>query len=126
MRIRKHKTIDGQSYEKVDTSRFFRVKARSIKKALDKLEFIHTKEVRDMFRSLTVDTILADKREARVHLTYREAVEQEVAIPIKTTVPTQYRETGNLGFGYPQYTPCGFVERLQLVTHVVPVVGWVD
>ena len=126
MRIRKHKIVDGQSYEKVDTSRFFRVKARSIKRALDKLEFIHTREVRDMFRSLTVDTILADKREARVLLTYREAVEQEVAVPIKTTVPTDYKETGDLGFGYPKFTPCNFIERLQLVKQVVPTVGWID
>ena len=126
MRNRKHKTIDGKSYEKVDLSRFFKVKVRSAKKALHKLEFIHTKEVRDMFRSLTVDTILADKREARVNLTYREAVEQEVTVPIKTTMPTEYKETGDLGFGYPRFTPCNFVERLQLVTQVVPVVGWID
>ena len=126
MRSRKHKTIDGMSYEKVDTSRFFKVKARSIKKALDKLEFIHTLEVRDMFRSLTVDTILADKREARVNLTYRDAVEKEIAIPIKTTVPTEYKETGNLGFGYPQFTPCNFIERFQLQVEVVPTVGWID
>lgn len=126
MRSRKHKTIDGQSYERVDLSRFFRVKARSVKKALDKLEFIHTKEVRDMFRSLTVDTILADKREARTNLSYRNAVEQQVTVPIKTTVPTEYKETGDLGFGYPKYTPCNFVERLQLVTQVIPVVGWID
>jgi hypothetical protein len=126
MRNRKHKTIDGMSYEKVDLSRFFRVKARSVKKALDKLEFIHTKEVRDMFRSLTVDTILADKREARTNLSYRDAVEQEVTVPIKTTVPTEYKETGDLGFGYPKYTPCSFVERLQLVRQVIPVVEWID
>jgi hypothetical protein len=126
MRSRLSKTVDGKTYEKVDTSRFFRVKARSIKKALDKLEFIHTREVRDMFRSLTVDTILADKREARVNLSYREAVEQEVTIPIKTTVPTDYKNTGDLGFGYPKFTPCKFVESLQLVTQVVPTVGWID
>lgn len=126
MRSRKHKTIDGQSYEKVDTSRFFKVKARSIKKALDKLEFIHTLEVRDMFRSLTVDTILADKREARVNLTYRQAVEKEIAIPIKTVTATEYKETGNLGFGYPQFTPCNFIERFQLKVEVVPTVEWID
>ncbi len=126
MRNRKHKTIDGKSYEKVDTSRFFKVKARRIKKALDKLEFIHTREVRDMFRGLTVDTILADRREARVLLTYREEVGKEVTIPIKTTVPTNYKETGDLGFGYPKFTPCNFVQSLQLVTEVVPTVGWID
>ena len=126
MRSRLSKTVDGKTYEKVDTSRFFRVKARSIKKALDKLEFIHTREVRDMFRSLTVDTILADKREARVNLTYRDAVEKEIAVPIKTTVPTEYKETGNLGFGYPQFTACNFIERFQLQVEVVPTVGWID
>lgn len=126
MRKRFSKTVDGKTYEKVDTSRFFRVKARSIKKALDKLEFIHTREVRDMFRSLTVDTILADKREARVNLTYRVAVEQEVTIPVKTTVPTSYRETGDLGFGYPKFTPCNFIEQLRMVREVIPTVGWID
>lgn len=126
MRTRKHKTIDGKSYEKVDTSRFFRVKARSVKKALDKLQFIHSLEVRDMFRSLTVDSLLADKREARVNLSYRVAVEQEVAFQIKTTMPTQFRETSNDGFGYPAYTPCNFIEQLQLVKLVVPTVGWID
>jgi hypothetical protein len=126
MRNRKHKTIDGKSYEKVDTSRFFRVKARSVKNALSKLEFIHTKEVRDMFRSLTVDTILADKREARVSLTYRDAVEQEIAIPIKTVVPTDFKETGDLGFGYPKFTPCNFIERLQVQVQLVSTIGWID
>jgi hypothetical protein len=126
MRTRKHKTIDGTSYEKVDTSRFFRVKARSVKKALDKLEFIHSLEVRDMFRSLTVNTILADKREARVNLTYRDSVEQEIVIPIKTTVATEYKETGNNGFGYPLFTPCKFIEQFQLVKQIVPTVGWID
>jgi len=126
MRKRLSKTVDGITYEKVDTSRFFRVKARSIKKALDKLEFIHTREVRDMFRSLTVDTILADKREARVNLSYREAVEQEVAFPIRTAVPTNFQETGDIGFGYPRFTPCNFVEQLQMVRQVVPTIGWID
>lgn len=126
MRTRKTKTVSGVTYEKVDTSRFFRVKARSVKKALDKLEFIHSLEVKDMFRSLTVNTILADKREARVNLSYRDGVEQEVAFKIKTTVPTEYKETGNDGFGYPAFTPCKFVERLQLVKLVVPTVGWID
>jgi hypothetical protein len=126
MRTRLFKTVDGKTYEKVDTSRFFRVKARSIKKALDKLEFIHTREIRDMFRSLTVDTILADKREARVNLTYREAVEQEISFPVKTAVPTNYQETGNFGFGYPMFTPCNFVEQLQMVRQIVPTIGWID
>jgi hypothetical protein len=126
MRTRKQKTIDGKSYEKVDTSRFFRVKARSVKKALDKLQFIHSLEVRDMFRSLTVDSLLADKREARVNLSYRVAVEQEVAFQVKTTIPTEFKETGSYGFGYPQFTPCNFIERLQLVTQVVPTIGWID
>jgi len=126
MRTRKHKTIDGKSYERVDTSRFFRVKARSVKKALDKMQFIHTLEVRDMFRNLTVNTILADMREARVNLSYRVAVEQEVSFQIKTTVPTEFKETGNYGFGYPQFTPCNFIEQLQLVKQVVPTIGWID
>jgi hypothetical protein len=79
-----------------------------------------------MFRSLTVDTILADKREARVNLTYRLAVEQEVTIPVKTTVPTSYRETGDLGFGYPKFTPCNFIEQLRMVREIIPTVGWID
>lgn len=126
MRTRKHKTIDGKSYERVDTSRFFRVKARSVKKALDKMQFIHTLEVRDMFRNLTVDNILTDMREARSNLTYRLAVEQEVSFQIKTAVPTEFKETGNYGFGYPQFTPCNFIEQLQLVKQVVPTIGWID
>jgi hypothetical protein len=126
MRKRLSKTVDGKTYEKVDTSRFFKVKARSVKNALNKLEFIHKMEIRDMFRSLTVDTILADKREAHVNLTYRASVEKEIVVPIKTTVSTNYKETGNLGFGYPQFTPCSFIERLQLITQVVPTVEWID
>ena len=126
MRTRKNKTIDGKSYEKVDTSRFFRVKARSVKNALDKLQFIHTLEVRDMFRNLTVDNILTDMREARSNLSYRAAVEQEIAFQIKTAVPTEFKETGNDGFGYPKYTPCNFIEQLQLVKQVVPTIGWID
>lgn len=126
MRTRKHKTIDGKSYEKVDTSRFFKVKARSIKNALAKLEFIHTKEIKDMFRNLTVDTILADRREARVNLTYREGVEQEISFPIKITVPTQYKETGDFGFQYPKFTPCNFIQLDSVDRKIVPTVGWID
>lgn len=126
MRKRLSKTVDGKTYEKVDTSRFFRIKARSVKNALDKLQFIHTKEVRDMFRSLTVDTILADKRESRLNLTYREAVEQEISYPVKTNIPTEFVHTENDGFNYPKFTPCNFVERLMLVTETLPVVKWID
>lgn len=126
MRTRKHKTIDRQSYEKVDTSRFFKVKARSVKNALAKLEFIHTKEIRDMFRHLTVDTILADRREARVNLTYREPVEQEISFPVTISVPTEYKETGDLGFKYPKFTPCNFIQLNAMDTLIVPTVGWID
>lgn len=125
MRNRKCKTIDGITYEKVDTRRFFQVKARSVRSALKKLEFIHTLEVKDMFRSLTVDNLLADKREARF-LSTREAVEQQVSYPVKTAVPTNYKETGDLGFKYPKFTPCNFIERIQLMTETMPTVGWID
>lgn len=125
MRKRNCKTVDGVTYEKVDTSRFFQVKARSVRSALKKLEFIHTLEVKDMFRSLTVESLLADKREARF-LSTREAVEQTVSYPVKTAVATDYRETGELGFKYPKFTPCNFIERIQLITETIPTVGWID
>ena len=31
---------------------------------------------------------------------------------------TEFKETGSYGFGYPQFTPCNFIEQLQLVEQV--------
>jgi hypothetical protein len=125
MRKRLTKTVDGIGYERVDTSRFFKVKPRSIRSALKKLEFIHTLEVKDMFRSLTVDRILTDKSDARV-LTFREGIERNVSYPIKTVTPTDYVETGDLGFNYPKFTPCKFIEQLRIVTEPMPTIKWID
>jgi hypothetical protein len=125
MRPRKIKNIDGKTYERVDTSRFFQVKARTLKNALRKLESIHRIEVKEMFSSLTVSNLLADKREARF-LTTRETQLASVAYPVTMSVPTDTKYTETNGFNYPKFTPCGFVERLQMVTEMLPVVQWID
>ena len=126
MRTRKCKTVDGVTYEKVDTSRFFKVKVRSPKSLFAKLEFIHTREIRRMFSHLTVDTILTDKREARTIMSLRDSVEEVVSYPEKTIVATEFKPTEDKGFGYPKFTPCKFIEQFRLVTETVPVVKWID
>jgi hypothetical protein len=125
MRPRKIKIVDGTTYEKVDTSRFFKVKVRTIKNALSKLELLHRIEVREMFASLTVSNLLADKREARF-LSTRETQMSSVAYPVSVSVPTDIRYTETNGYNYPKFTPCGFVKRLQIVTEMLPVVQWID
>lgn len=126
MRKRNVKTVDGLKYEKVDTSRYFRIKARSIKKAFSKLEFIHSREIKEMFSHLTVDSVLADKRESRLVLSVRQTEDEQVSYPVKTIVATEFKNTENFGFKYPKFTPCKFIEQLQLVTEILPTVKWID
>jgi len=125
MRPRKIKIVDGTTYEKVDTSRFFKVKVRTIKNALSKLEFIHRIEVKEMFASLTVSNLLADKREARF-LSTRESQMASVSYPVRVNVATDVKYTETNGYNYPKFTPCGFIEQLQIVTEMLPVVQWID
>lgn len=126
MRTRKLKTVDGITYEKVDTSRFFKVRVRNFKSALRKFESIHHREIKEMFSFLTVGSLLADKREARLLLSFRESYEEAVTFVDTVKVPTKFIETGSFGFNYPKYTPTNFVDQLRTITETLPTVKWID
>lgn len=124
MRNRKAKTIDGVTYEKVDTSRYFKVKPRRLYSAIKKLEFIHSKEIRRMFYSLTVDNLLADKSEARQIMSFRDAVQQSVKVTLTKVIPTDIEYTKNNGYAYPTYTPRKFSVVQEDVYMTLPTVDW--
>jgi hypothetical protein len=126
MRTRKLKTVDGKTYEKVDTSRFFKVRVRNFRSALRKFESINHKEIKEMFSFLTVDSLLADKREARLLMSLREANEESITFVDTVQVPTKFIETGSFGFNYPKYTPANFISQLITVTETLPTVKWID
>jgi hypothetical protein len=90
MRTRKLKTVDGKTYEKVDTSRFFKVRVRNFRSALRKFESINHREIKEMFSFLSVNSILTDKREARLLLSVRESYEESVTFVDTVKVPTRF------------------------------------
>jgi hypothetical protein len=126
MRTRKLKTVDGKTYEKVDTSRFFKVRVRNFRSALRKFESINHREIKEMFSFLSVNSILTDKREARLLLSVRESYEESVTFVDTVKVPTRFIETGSFGFNYPKYTPSNFIDQLRTVTETLPAVKWID
>jgi hypothetical protein len=79
-----------------------------------------------MFSFLTVDSLLADKREARLLVSLREANEESITFVDTVQVPTKFIETGSFGFNYPKYTPANFIDQLITVTETLPTVKWID
>jgi hypothetical protein len=66
MRTRKHHTMNGKTYAKVDfshTKAFREIPARSQQSAMKKLDFLISKEVSDMFDKLSLSQILNEKAE---------------------------------------------------------------
>lgn len=124
MRNRKAKIVDGVTYVKVDTSKYFKVKPRRFYSALQKLHFIHSKEIRDMFSYLTVDNLLADKSEARFVMSFREAVEQSIKVTLTKVIPTHIEYTEDIGYNYPKYTPRKFAVVQEETSMVLPTVKW--
>jgi hypothetical protein len=114
------------SYEKVNLSRFFAVKARKINKAWNKLQAYQHKEIMEMFSSLTVDNLLADRREARETVTPREGEEKVISFIRKVVMPTSYEVKQILPDGTERILPKDFQEFPQVVSEAVTVIKWQD
>lgn len=123
MRPRIKKQKDGVTYEKVSLSRFA-VKARSFNKAWNKLQAYQHKEIKEMFSSLTVKNLLADKWEARAVVSERETEDKLISFISSIIVPTEIVEV--VCGEEIRMLPRNFREYPQVKTETVSTIKWCD
>jgi len=123
MRPRIKKQKDGITYEKVSLSRFA-VKARSFNKAWNKLQAYQHKEIKEMFSSLTVKNLLADKWEARAVVSERETEDKVISFLTSITIPTEVVEV--VCGEETRMLPTNFREYPQVRTETVSAIKWFD
>jgi hypothetical protein len=133
LRKRIRRTVDATkvTIEKVDLSRFFtpKVPKRSKMAAMTKKEILLSFEVRDMFRNLSVSTILDDKREASVmrHETFslNKVKVVDTITPVEKTVvvPTAYDIVHDAVLGTYRKGK-NFVKHTVQTVDVIPTLDW--
>jgi hypothetical protein len=132
-RKRIHRVIDltKASIEKVDLSRFFKseIPKRSKMAAHVKREILIAFEVRDMFRSMSVSTILDEKREASVlkHETFDlnkvNVVDMVSKVEKTVVIPTAYDTVHDRILGTFRKGK-NFVKHTMQTVEVVPTIDW--
>lgn len=124
MRTRIHKIQKTKNVERVDLSHLkaFRVKARPEHEAMTKQERLLTWEVRDMFKHLSYDTVLNEKRDCR-HLSKPPVKEQIVPFKKKVTFATSYDILHDTVLGTYRRGK-NFVKRRVDAMEVVQVIDW--
>jgi hypothetical protein len=123
MRPRIKKQKEEITYEKVNLSRFT-VKARSFNKAWNKLQAYQHKEIKEMFSSLTVKNLLADKWEARAVVSERPTEEKVINFISSIVVPTEIAEV--VCGGEVRLLPSNFREYPQVQSETVTTIKWYD
>ena len=130
-RIRRAVDMTKASIEKVDLSRFFKsdIPKRSKMAASVKREIFIAFEVRDMFRSMSVSSILDDKREANVlkHETFtlNKVNIVDTITPVEKTVviPTAYEIVHDVVLGTFRKGK-NFVKHTVQTVDVIPTIDW--
>jgi len=130
-RIRNVVNVTKESIEKVDLSRFFKsdIPKRSKMAANVKKEILIAFEVRDMFRDMSISSILDEKREASVlkyetsYLNKVNLVDTVSKVEKTVVVPTAYDVVHDTILGTFRKGK-NFVKHTVQTVDIIPIIDW--